>query len=87
VTVASAGQLVIEAWEHSRAIAAFNVVTLEHAEAIATAAEAVVTPVILAVSENAVRFHLGQVEPIAAACLAIARSARVPVGLQPRSRH
>ncbi len=61
-------------------VAAFNVITVEHAEAIVAGAESVRRPVILQVSENAVRFH-GRLEPLAAACASMASSAVVPVSL------
>jgi fructose-bisphosphate aldolase, class II len=61
-------------------VAAFNVITIEHAEAIVAGAEDAGRAVILQVSENAVRFH-GRLEPISAACVAVARSAAVPVSL------
>ncbi len=61
-------------------IPAFNGITVEHAEAIVAGAEAAGRPVILALSHNAVRFH-GALRPIAAAYLAIAEDATVPVGL------
>lgn len=62
------------------AIAAFNVITLEYAEGIVTGAERADCPVLLSISQNAVRFH-GALAPIAAACQALAVHARVPVGL------
>ena len=62
-------------------IGAFNVIALEHAEAIVAGAASVDRPVILQISENAVAFHGGQVEPIASAAAAVARSARVDVAL------
>jgi fructose-bisphosphate aldolase class II len=74
-------ELVDDARRRHRAVAALNVITLEHAEAIAAAAEDTQTPVILQVSENAVRYHGGQLEPIAAATAAVARHADVPVAL------
>ncbi|WP_422743505.1 class II fructose-bisphosphate aldolase [Mycobacterium sp. WMMD1722] len=74
-------ELVGVAHEHGSGLAAFNVITLEHAEAIATAAERVGQPVILQVSENAVRFHHGQVKPILAAAHAVAALAAVPVAV------
>ncbi len=40
-----------------RATAAFDVITLEHAEAIAAAAERTGRPAVLQISHNAVRFH------------------------------
>ncbi len=63
------------------AAVAFNVVGLEHAEAAVAGAEAAGTPVLLQVSENAVRFRGGRIEPLAAALVAIADAAAVPVGL------
>ncbi|MDH6228838.1 MULTISPECIES: class II fructose-bisphosphate aldolase [Streptomyces] len=61
-------------------VGAFNVVQLEHAEAIVGGAEAVGLPVILQISENTVRHH-GALAPIGLASLAIARAARVPVAV------
>ncbi|MPY88212.1 MAG: ketose-bisphosphate aldolase [Luteitalea sp.] len=60
---------------------AFNVITLEHAEAIVAGAEQANAPVILQISQNAVRFHQSRLEPIAAATAAVARAAEVPVSL------
>ncbi|AMM21624.1 fructose-bisphosphate aldolase [Frondihabitans sp. PAMC 28766] len=60
------------------AVGAFNVVLLEHAEAIVTAAERVRLPVILQISENCVRYH-GSLAPIVLASLALAQAATVPV--------
>lgn len=54
-------------------VAAFNVITLEHAEAIAAAAESTGLPAILQISQNAVRFHGGPLA-IATACAAVARA-------------
>jgi len=62
-------------------VLAFNVISLEHAEAIILGAEAERAPVILQISQNAIRYHLGALEPIAAACRELARSASVPVAL------
>jgi fructose-bisphosphate aldolase class II len=62
-------------------IGAFNVITLEHAEAVVAGASRAGVPVILQISENAIRFHLGQVEPVVSACLAIARAAQVDVAV------
>jgi fructose-bisphosphate aldolase class II len=81
VTHVGAGAIVDHAVRRGRAAAAFNVVTLEHAEAIVAAAVRADRAVILQVSENAVRFHGGQVGPIAAACTALARRASIPVAL------
>jgi fructose-bisphosphate aldolase class II len=81
MTLASTANLVTAAARRGTAIAAFNVITLEHAEAIATAATDCGRSVILQVSQNAIRFHGGQVLPIAAAAAAVARLATVPIAL------
>lgn len=62
--------------EHHRGVAAFDVVPLEHVEAVVTGAEAAGAPVILQISENTVRYHGGPAPP---ACAALA--ARVPVAV------
>ncbi|GAA4116889.1 class II fructose-bisphosphate aldolase [Knoellia locipacati] len=61
-----------------RAVGAFNVVQVEHAEAYAVAAERASLPVVMQISENCVRWH-GSLRPIAAATLAIAEACTVPV--------
>ncbi|MBL7487735.1 class II fructose-bisphosphate aldolase family protein [Frankia sp. AgB1.9] len=81
MTIASTGDLVAAAAARGSGVAAFNVITLEHAEAIARAAEIHETPVILQISQNAVAFHGGQVVPIAAAAGAVAGLAAVPIAL------
>lgn len=69
--------LVTNANAARQGIGAFNVVLLEHAEAIVAGAESAGKPVILQISQNAARYH-GALEPIATASLAIARAAGVP---------
>jgi fructose-bisphosphate aldolase, class II len=61
------------------AVPAFNVILLEHAEAIATGAPE--SGAILQVSENAIRFHGGDPAPLLLACRAIAEHAAVPLAL------
>ena len=63
-----------------RGVGAFNVVGIEHAEAIIAGAEAAATPVVLQISENCVAYHHG-LAPIGSACLALARGAAVPVAV------
>ena len=63
-----------------RAVGAFNVILLEHAEAVVAGAEAAGAPVVLAVSENCVRYH-GGLGALGAACVSLARGASVPVVL------
>ncbi len=73
--------VVSSACRDGRAVGAFNVITLEHAEAVVTGAEAAGCPVICQISENAVRFHGSRLTPIARATAALAEAAAVPVAL------
>src|SRR2546430_2693956 len=75
------GDLVDAARAAGRAVAACNVITLEHAEAIAAAAERMHQPAILQISHNAVRFHGGMLGPIAAATAAVARASGADLAL------
>lgn len=62
-------------------IAAFNVITLEHAEAIIAGAEEAGAPVICQISENAVKFHHGRLGPVTAATVSLAESSSARVAL------
>ena len=77
----STAELVLAARTSGHGVAAFNVITLEHAEAITTAAERTGLPVILQISENTVAFHGGRPEPLLAGAAALAARALVPVAL------
>ncbi|WAL96265.1 class II fructose-bisphosphate aldolase [Streptomyces sp. Je 1-369] len=77
----STGELVSEARAAGHGVAAFNVITLEHAEAVALGAERAGTPAILQISENAVKFHGGRLSAIAAATAAVARASSAPLSL------
>jgi fructose-bisphosphate aldolase, class II len=79
--LARTADLVAAAYRAGTGIVAFNVITLEHAQAIATGAQAAGSPVIMQISENAVKFHGGRVGPISAAALAIAAEAATPVSV------
>jgi fructose-bisphosphate aldolase class II len=81
MTIARTADLVADARSAGRAVAAINVITLEHAEAIAHAAGELGTPVIMQISENAVRYHGGDLTPLALAVHAIADRAGAPVAL------
>lgn len=63
-----------------RGLLAVNVIQIEHAEAYAAAASSVGLPIVLQISENAVKYH-GSLAPIAAATLAIAERADARVVL------
>ncbi|MGW6544875.1 class II fructose-bisphosphate aldolase [Streptomyces massasporeus] len=75
------GALVTAAAAARSAVASFNVITLEHVEAVIAGAEAVRAPVVLQVSENAVKFRGGHLLPLARAAVAAAEHAAVPVAL------
>ncbi|MFI9562591.1 ketose-bisphosphate aldolase [Streptomyces rishiriensis] len=75
------GELVTRARAARTAVAAFNIITLEHVEAVVAGAEAAGAPVVLQVSENAVRFRQGRVLPLARAAAVAAERALVPVAL------
>ncbi|MFI0368955.1 ketose-bisphosphate aldolase [Actinomadura sp. 1N219] len=61
-----------------RGLGAFNVIQLEHAEAIVAGAERAGAPVVLQVSENCAAYH-GALAPIGRAVLEVGRAAAVPV--------
>jgi fructose-bisphosphate aldolase, class II len=75
------GDLVARAAAEHTCVTAFNIITLEHAEGIVAGAEAADRPVILQVSENAVRYHGGRLAPLALAASSVARTATVEVAL------
>jgi fructose-bisphosphate aldolase, class II len=79
--LAQTADLVDSAYRAGTGLLAFNVITLEHAEAIVAGAERAGRPVILQVSENAVNFHHGRVRPILAAAVAVASDAAVAVSV------
>jgi fructose-bisphosphate aldolase, class II len=73
-------EIVGAAARSARGVGACNVIQLEHASALVAGAESVGAPLILQISENAVRYH-GALEPLALATLAVARAASVPVAV------
>ncbi|MFE4581835.1 class II fructose-bisphosphate aldolase [Streptomyces chartreusis] len=75
------GELITRAAQARSAVAAFNVITLEHVEAVIAGAESAGSPVVLQVSENAVKFRYGRLLPLARAAVAAAERADVPVAL------
>ncbi|GAA2251011.1 fructose-bisphosphate aldolase [Streptomyces ruber] len=75
------GELITEAAAARTAVPAFNVITLEHVEAVVRGAESAGSSVVLQVSENAVRFRGGHLLPLARAATAAAERAGVPVAL------
>ncbi|MDO9378089.1 MAG: class II fructose-bisphosphate aldolase [Nocardioidaceae bacterium] len=80
MTLVPAAVLVDDAREADAAVGAFNVITLEHAEAVVAGAERAGRPVVLQLSENAIAFHRTP-DAIAAACVAVARTSSTDVAL------
>ena len=69
--LSTTAELMAQAQAAGAGIAAFNVITLEHIEAVAAAAELTGLPAIVQISHNAVRYH-HDVGPLAAAVVAVA---------------
>ncbi|RAG85497.1 fructose-bisphosphate aldolase [Streptacidiphilus pinicola] len=74
------GAIVATAARAGHGVGAFNVIQLEHAQAIIAGAEQAGAPVVLQISENAARYH-GALAPIAKASLAEAERATVAVSV------
>lgn len=81
MTLATTRDLVATAVSGERAVLAFNVITLEHAEAIATGIQDAESSAILQVSENAIWFHGGKLAPIVAACAKVASESSAPMSI------
>ena len=60
-------------------LAAFNVVLLDHAEAFVDAAENTGLPLVLQLSQNAVKYHGGRLRPLGRALIELAEASTVPV--------
>lgn len=76
----NSGKLVLSAKSLGSAVGAFNVILLEHAEALVSGAEIAKLPVILQISENCIKYHK-VLKPISVATIAIAEDASVPVSV------
>ncbi|RRC94953.1 class II fructose-bisphosphate aldolase [Schaalia canis] len=74
-------QMAAEAAAAKVGLGAFNVVLLEFAHAEVEAAERVGVPIVLQLSENAIKYHGGKIAPLGAALLALAHEASVPVAV------
>ena len=78
--VVGLGTLLDEARREGYGLLAANVILLEHAEALAAGAAEVEAPLVLQLSQNAVRYH-GGLAPIGAACAALAERAATRIAL------
>ncbi|WP_410623787.1 class II fructose-bisphosphate aldolase [Amycolatopsis sp. cmx-8-4] len=76
----STGEIVTAAAAARRGCGAFNAIQLEHITAIVDGAAAARAPVIVQLSQNAVRYH-GSLAPIGGAALAAAREAEPDVAV------
>ncbi|GAB3161161.1 class II fructose-bisphosphate aldolase [Amycolatopsis stemonae] len=74
------GEIVAEAAAARRGCGAFNAIQLEHITAIVEGAAQADSPVIVQLSQNAVRYH-GALAPIGGAALAVARVAEARVAV------
>jgi fructose-bisphosphate aldolase class II len=81
VTLAPTRELIAAAQARDGAVPAFNVIALEHVEAIVAGAERAGVGVLLQLSENAIRYHHARAEPLLAAMRELALGASVPVGI------
>jgi len=81
MSLVTTAELIREAHLRGGGVAAFNVITLEHAEGIVEGSRRSGRPVILQVSENTVKFHGSQIRPLAAALNALAAEADTQVSL------
>ena len=77
MTLVNLADVLSDASRGSRGVGAFNVIQIEHAEALVAAAEETGLPVVLQISENAARYH-GALAPIALATKAIAEASSAP---------
>ncbi|MGH3350027.1 MAG: class II fructose-bisphosphate aldolase, partial [Nocardioides sp.] len=80
MTLVPTATLVSSAYEEGRGVAAFNAINLETVEALAAGAEAANRPLIVQISENAVRYHRG-LAPLAHAAIAVASGSTMPISL------
>ena len=78
MTLARLSEVMAPAAVSGTGLGAFNVFSIEHAEALTAGAETAGIPVVLQISQNAVRYH-GSLVPIGLATLALARMAIVPI--------
>jgi fructose-bisphosphate aldolase class II len=79
--LAATGALLTAAAARGEGVAAFDVLTLHHAQAVVRGAEAAGAPVIVQIGPDAVAHHHGQLVPLARAVAALAETSAVPVAL------
>ncbi len=80
MTLATTSELIAAASASGSALAAFNVLSIDHAEAVAAGAGSAGSPALLQLSENAIAFR-GAPEPLLAACWEIAVGSDTLLGI------
>jgi fructose-bisphosphate aldolase class II len=80
MSLSGAAELVAAAAAEGSAVPSFNVIALEHAEAIAAGAASARSAALLQVSENAIAYR-GSPWPLLAACRELAEEAEAPLGI------
>ncbi|MFJ4027492.1 class II fructose-bisphosphate aldolase [Paenarthrobacter sp. NPDC089989] len=81
MALAHTGELIGDAARNGVGLAAFNVISLEHGEAIIEAAEDTGLPAVLQISENCIRFHGGRLAPLLSGLAVLAESSPARVSL------
>jgi fructose-bisphosphate aldolase class II len=81
MTASTTHELVAQARDHGQAVLAFNAISIEYAEGIVAGAERASVPVILQLSERAIRYHGGAIAPLLSACHELAVAAKVAVAV------
>lgn len=79
MTLCDIRTLASKAASKKQGLGAFNVVILEHAEAFIAAAEETGIPIVLQLSQNAVKYHRGLLAPIGKALLSLAENSTAEV--------
>ena len=80
MSLVSTRQLVESAVATAAAVPAFNILSIEHAEAVAWAADRTGVGLLMQISENAIRYHNG-FAPLLAACRALCLASATPIGI------
>ncbi|WP_151641537.1 class II fructose-bisphosphate aldolase [Corynebacterium sp. 11A] len=81
MSLVSTLDLVSQAAQRGTGIGAFNVIHLETAEGLVSAAERADLPVILQLSHNCIKYHNGDITPLGSAMLALAKGSTAQVAV------
>ncbi|WP_151550335.1 MULTISPECIES: class II fructose-bisphosphate aldolase [Corynebacterium] len=81
MSLVSTLDLVSQAAQRGTGIGAFNVIHLETAEGLVSAAERADLPVILQFSHNCIKYHNGDITPLGSAMLALAKGSTAQVAV------